>query len=103
MIALTSVPFRWHEGGSEAAIMLCGFRMDESLKSKESVKMTFSIATEKVMYTKSVLANEGGQVDLADWFQQVKSTEEEPDQDRAKKSQKAAGGGLSLCEHLNLK
>ena len=39
--------------------MLTTFRMDEAIKSKAAMKLTFTAAAAKVMYTKAVLLKEG--------------------------------------------
>ena len=62
--------------------MLTTFRMDEALKSKAAMKLTFTAAATKVMYTKAVLLREGtvkGDQGLVEWFKQVKTTDTDND------------------------
>ena len=73
--------------------MLTTFRMDEAIKSKAAMKLTFTAAAAKVMYTKAVLLKEGlvkGDQALVEWFRQVKTTDTDNDGGKAEDKKEAA-------------
>ena len=92
-MAFTSMPLKWYICGSESAVMLTTFRMDEAIKSKAAMKLTFTAAAAKVMYTKAVLLKEGlvkGDQALVEWFRQVKTTDTDNDGGKAEDKKEAA-------------
>ncbi|CAE7467623.1 unnamed protein product [Symbiodinium sp. CCMP2592] len=98
IVAFTSMPLKWYVCPSESAVMLTTFRMDEALKSKASMKLTFTAAAAKVMYTKEVLLREGivkGDQALVEWFRQVKTTDTDEMGGKAEDKKEASEGPYS--------
>ena len=59
--------------------MLETFKMDEAVKSKSTIRLSWTKAVSHVMLVKQLLTNEGvlkKKEDLATWFKQVRSTDE---------------------------
>ena len=78
-VGLSSLPLKWFQAEKESDIMLETFKMDEAVKSKSTIRLTWTRAVAHVMLVKQLLTLEGvlkKKEDFPLWFKQVRSTDE---------------------------